>query len=308
MSRLIGPSPHGLGAQVGAVCLHEDPIQRDGGSRGTKHIEALVREGDHARERDVQSQRQEGRGMLTRPGERVEDSPDGSAQALELLDEISLAIPTVNHDRKTEFGGESQVAIEPFLLPWKRGMVPVAIQTRLADGDDPRAPGQFDDLRPVFGAGLGNMVGLDAHRGEDAPMSPGNLAHGPAVGRGGADCKDLHQARGPSPTEHPGKVGLQAVVIKVGVGVDKGMDARDRRGHASDSRPISRAWWRPVLEPDQLEAVARDLKTLLAKGFQQIGVKLRDQVGVEPGGQVVDRARAEAAEVVVLLAPGVVPC
>ncbi len=77
------------------------------------------------------------------------------------------------------------------------------------------------------------MVGLDAHRGEDASMPPGDLAHGAAVGRGGADGENLHQACGPRPIEDARKVGLQAVVVKVRVGVDEGMDARDRRGHAS---------------------------------------------------------------------------
>ena len=63
MGWLIGTSPHRLGAQVRTVGLDEDPVERDVGGRGTKGVEALVGEGDHAGERDVQAQ---GRGRPRR--------------------------------------------------------------------------------------------------------------------------------------------------------------------------------------------------------------------------------------------------
>ena len=68
--------------------------------------------------------------------------------------------------------GQGQVAIEPLLLLGKRGVLPVAVQAGLADGDDPGHGRQVDDARPVVGAGLGHMVGLNADRGEDAMMAP----------------------------------------------------------------------------------------------------------------------------------------
>ena len=92
----------------------------------------------------------------------------------------------------------------------------------------------------------------------------------------------------------------------MGVRVHEGMDAGDRRGHACGPASSSRARSSRVLIADQLEAVAGDLETLLTKGFQELGVELGDQLGVEAGGQVVDRARAEAAEVVVVVAAGVI--
>jgi hypothetical protein len=47
---------------------------------------------------------------------------------------------------------------------------------------------------------------------------------------------------------------------------------------------------------------------MFTKDFEKARVKLGNQVGVEPGGQIVNSARSETAEVVVLLAAGIVPC
>ena len=129
-----------------------------------------------------------------------------------------------------------------------------------------RLPGEFDDPRPVLGR-LGDMVGLDAHRGEEPAMSRGDLDHGARCPP--PSCRWRGSARAPAaagPTEHALPIALQPGVVQVGVGVDEGRSG-DRRGMPAvppAPRPI-----RAVLISDQLEAVAGHLETLAAEGFQR---------------------------------------
>lgn len=140
--------------------------------------------------------------MLARSSERVHHALDGSADRFELANEIQFAVAAMNHDRQAKLGGEFQVTIEPLLLLREWRVVPVAVQTCLADGTHLWASCQIDDPLPVVGTGLGDMVRLDAHGGEETSMSCGDLAYRATVGRRRADGKDLHQARSPGPVEH----------------------------------------------------------------------------------------------------------
>ena len=55
----------------------------------------------------------------------------------------------MNHDGQVEVMGQTEVAAEPLLLERKRGSIPVAIESGLADRHNPRGGREGDDPVPV---------------------------------------------------------------------------------------------------------------------------------------------------------------
>ena len=64
VGRLIGPAPDRMRAEVGAIRLDENPIERNRPGRIAERIPGLAGEGDHAGERDVQPELEKRRGMF----------------------------------------------------------------------------------------------------------------------------------------------------------------------------------------------------------------------------------------------------
>ena len=58
------------------------------------------------------------------------------------------------------------MSFEILLLHGKRCVVPISIQAGFADGNHARMIGQFDDLIPISGIGLGGRIGMNSHRRE----------------------------------------------------------------------------------------------------------------------------------------------
>ena len=151
----------------------------------------------------------------------MENAPDGLLLLLELLDDISLAITTVDDDGQVKLAGEPQMEIEPLLLLGKRCMIPVAVQARFTDGSHPAMGCKLHDPGPVACLGLGHVVGLDADRREDSRVARREVDHLARIRSRGADRDDLNQARGAGTVKNFFEVVLQSVIAEVGVGVNK---------------------------------------------------------------------------------------
>src|SRR5271165_5977468 len=149
MGWLVGTSSHGLRAEVRAVGFDEEPFQGDLRGGGAQRVEGLVRKGDHAGERDVQSKLEKGRRVLNGSGEGVKDPLDRTSQLPELVDDVGLAVAAVNDHGKPAVMGQAQVAVEPFLLLGKWSAVPVSIQTGFTERDNPGPGRQLDDAGPI---------------------------------------------------------------------------------------------------------------------------------------------------------------
>ena len=138
----------------------------------------------------------------------------------QLLDQITLAVAAVDHDRQVELVGQLQVAAEPILLDRERRPVPVAVEPGLAQRDDPGRPARSTIVGPVRLGGLGRVVGMDADRGEDPAMRPGQLQDRGAVRGRRADGDDLDDPGLPARSRTPSSR-CAAGVVQVGVGVDQ---------------------------------------------------------------------------------------
>ena len=86
---------------------------------------------------------------------------------------ILLAIPHVNNEGQFLLLGKPHVAVEVVLLDRKRRVVPVAIQTRLAQGDHVRTARQFDNPVPIVRRRGCTTVRLDANGCRHVTVSRG---------------------------------------------------------------------------------------------------------------------------------------
>ena len=104
----------------------------------------------------------------------------------------------------------------------ERGLVPVAVQPGLADGDGERVGRQPGHLVEVARAGLGDVVGLDADHGREPVGIPGGQGQrGPAGGEVDADGQHPGHAGGRRPLQHGRQVVGEPRVVQVRVGVDQ---------------------------------------------------------------------------------------
>ena len=219
--RLVGPAAERVRAEVGAVRLDQEAVERDTSGDLAERVERLVRERDHPGEGEVQAQVEERPRVVPGPGERVQDPAHRPPERGELLDDVALALPAVDHHRQAALVGQVEVAAEPVLLDWKRRLVPVAVEPRLADGDHPRAarPGRRPaPSRP--GAASPAWFGCTP----TAAKTPGCR---PAI----ATTSALSSAVMPTATtcrtppararQDAGQVVAQGRVLEMGVGVDQ---------------------------------------------------------------------------------------
>ena len=77
----------------------------------------------------------------------VHDPADRTAELLQLLDDVALAVAAMDHDGQVVLVGEAQVAVEPFLLLGEGSAVPVPVQACFADRDHTGLGDQVEDER-----------------------------------------------------------------------------------------------------------------------------------------------------------------
>ena len=220
--RLVELAAEWMRGQVGAVGFDHQPVERDPGGHVAQRVERLVGEGDHSREREMQAQSKVDFGLVPRSRERVHDPADRPAELLQLLNDVGLAVAGMNHDRKVMIVREGQVAVEPLLLFGERGVVPVPVQARFTDGHNTWSSDHVEDDGPIFLAGFGGLVGVNADGGEDPPMLLYELECPRARGGGRPDGDDLGHPLLGGPRQHALEVGAQPSVVEMRVGVDQG--------------------------------------------------------------------------------------
>ena len=199
--RLVRLATEGVRAQVRAVRLDEEPVDRHPRGDLAERVERRVPERHHPGERQVEPEPEERLGVVPGPGERVQDPLDRPAEPLELRHDVGLALPAVDDDRQVALGRQDEVAVEGLLLLGEGRVVPVAIEPGLADGDDLRPVDERGDPLPVARPRLGDVVRLDADAGEDPAMGGGDLQD--RLGRVGGrrDGDDLRDPRLAGPPE-----------------------------------------------------------------------------------------------------------
>ena len=289
---LVRLAAEGVGAQVGAVGLDQEPVERDAGGDVAERVERLVRERDHPGEREVQAEVEEGLGVVPGAGERVQDAADRAAESAELLDDVALAVAAVDHDgqvalvRPARGGGRTTPAGR------RTGCGPSSGRARSRRWRRPGLGRRASTIRSQSpGVGLGGVVGMDADRGEDARGAPGRSRRPRRCRR--PSCRSPRPGRRPrlarGRAPRPGRRARPGS-CEVGVGVDQG-----RRSGAC------RLMRRSVLR----RAAVRRRSSRPARGgsrspgnpccssvWHELGIELGDQVGVEGGRQVLDGARS----------------
>jgi hypothetical protein len=137
------------------------------------------------------------------------------------LHDVGVAVAHVDDERQIAATGERHVAIEVILLQVERREVPVAVETRLANGDDFGLIDQPFDLGPIVGAALGDVIRLETDGGVDPVVRRGDFDALAAGGDGGADGDDRGHAGGLRPFDHEVAIIVEFFLIKVGVGIEQ---------------------------------------------------------------------------------------
>src|SRR5947207_2544020 len=83
---------------------------------------------------------------------------------------IGLGVPAVNHHRQPMSPAQLEMADEPFFLHRERRTVPVAVESRFSDADNPWMTRQRTDAVPVPRRHLRQVVGMYPHRGHHIRM------------------------------------------------------------------------------------------------------------------------------------------
>ena len=156
----------GLGQQLAGRC-----------DRGRLAQLRRVAERQHAREAEQVAGRHAALGQLGVAGETVEDHRLRRAFLGQDAQDVLVRVPVVDHQRLGGLLGQRDVRAEPVLLDVVGRVVPVVVETGLADRPDLGQRGQlgqfFEHLIAI--RGLGRLVRVDGHRRVDLVM----------VGRGG---------------------------------------------------------------------------------------------------------------------------
>ena len=240
VGRLVALPPVAGGAEVGAVRLHHQALQGDGGQGAGQGEVAPVGQGAGGGE--VEAQRDRPPGVFGVPVEAVQHAPRREAGAGQRVQRLRHGLPGVDDHREIEGGGELQLGCEGAGLDVPGGEVAVEVQPALPDGHHPRPAGQTLHLSQGLRGGEAGVVGVDAHRRPDVFVARGQLHRGPAGGEIVAGDDDPSHAGCPGPFQHGVQVTREAPVREVGVGVDEGPGGVQRC-----ERRLARRGWRGSL-------------------------------------------------------------
>ena len=323
-ARLVGPAAEWMGAQIRAIRFDENPVEGDVRGDIAHGVEALVRIGQHACEREMQAEVEVGPGIVPAPGEGVLDPADRPPELSQLPDQFALAVAAMNHYRQVELVRELQVTAEPSLAGSRTVLpVPVTVQPGLAQRDDPWLTGQSDNRDQSPSAASAALLGWmpTAPRYRDMP-GPSSRTSALSSGRR-ADGHDLKHAGLPRPFQDPVPIAPQTRSSRCACVSIISLAPLPHRWGERHARPRETAFTpsspsgglhhqgrggrfrRPHSRfgvAHQLEAVSGHMEPLAAEIVRELRVELADQLGVEWRGQVVHRPGPQASEMVMEIA------
>lgn len=197
MGGLIGLAAMGHGSQIGAVRLHQDPVQGRPGRHGLDL--GGLGEGDDAREAQVEPQVQRRARKSHVFAEAVDDPVTGAL----LAEHAQGGLPGragVDHQRLSQAPGQLDLCPEGDLLglPWAEIVVP--IQPRLAHEADLGGRGQLRQRLGHRRAPAGGLVGMHPQAGLDPGVPPGQIQDLCSLRKGARDDD------GPAHPRHLGPV------------------------------------------------------------------------------------------------------
>ena len=146
-SRLIGTlAAMWVWREIRRIGFDQQTVVRNSGSDFPQLIRLL--ESHHPGKTDIHTPCQALLGRFPTPGKGMHD-PNNLAVPVVLFEhfqDIQFAISHVNHQRLSGIKGECNVPGKPVFLDFQWAVIPIPIESRLADGDDLTMLGQLQNL------------------------------------------------------------------------------------------------------------------------------------------------------------------
>lgn len=210
-----------LGRKVGAVGFDQHAIEWHGCGHGSQIVVLFI--GDHAGEADIETQLNAFGGHVGRASERVHDATQWTTGVglAEHVEDVLLAITHVNDERQARLLRQPQVPIEIVLLHGECRLVPVAIEPRFAESDDFRVCRELNDGVPLGVADFVDIIGLNTGRSIESVVDLGNFEALLALWPGATHDENLIDPRRSRAGDHSIAIGVEAVLVEMGVGVEQ---------------------------------------------------------------------------------------